>query len=107
MPKKNAVGVIGLGRMGNPIAQRFMKHSDFPLLVWDVSLQPCAEDKTLLVYPLTITLPRETIHTGYGTACPDSERTISTYKDLAERHGFTIVHEEVEGPAFFLELEAS
>ncbi len=36
MAKKRVVGVIGLGRMGNPVAQRFIKHSDFPLMAWDV-----------------------------------------------------------------------
>ena len=36
MTKKNTVGVIGLGRMGNPVAQRFMQ-SEFPLMVWDVA----------------------------------------------------------------------
>jgi 3-hydroxyisobutyrate dehydrogenase len=33
--RKNMVGVIGLGRMGGPVAQRFMQ-SDFPLMVWDI-----------------------------------------------------------------------
>ncbi len=35
MAKPNTVGVIGLGRMGGPVAQRFMQ-SEFPLMVWDV-----------------------------------------------------------------------
>jgi SAM-dependent methyltransferase len=76
-------------------------------LVWDVAKRPCPEDKTILVYPLTVTLPDVTIRTGYGTACPKNELDISTYKELAERHGFTVVREEVGEPAFFLELEAS
>jgi SAM-dependent methyltransferase len=76
-------------------------------LVWDISKRPCPEGKAILVYPLTVTLPDVTIRTGYGTACPENELDISTYKDLAERHGFTVVREEVEEPAFFLELEAS
>jgi ubiquinone/menaquinone biosynthesis C-methylase UbiE len=76
-------------------------------LVWDVTLQPCPKDKTIVAYPLTINLPQETIRTGYGTACPDSERSISTYKNLAVNHGFKVVREVVEGSAFFLELEAS
>jgi SAM-dependent methyltransferase len=76
-------------------------------LVWDISKRPCPEGKAILVYPLTVTLPDVTIRTGYGTACPENELDISTYKDLAERHGFTVVREEVEEPAFFLELKAS
>lgn len=36
MAKKNTVGVIGLGRMGGPVAQRFMQ-SEFPLMVWDTA----------------------------------------------------------------------
>jgi len=76
-------------------------------LVWDISKQQCPEGKTILVYPLTVTLPEVTIRTGYGTACPENERNISTYKELAARHGFTVVSEEVSQPGFFLELEAS
>ena len=54
MPKKNAVGVIGLGRMGGPVAQRFMKHSDFPLFAWDVSAdarRPFEKKKAVQVVP--------------------------------------------------------
>ncbi|MCP4899594.1 MAG: methyltransferase domain-containing protein [bacterium] len=76
-------------------------------LVWDVSTQQCPEGKEFLVYVLTVTLPDTTIDTGYGMACPENERNISTYKELAERHGFTVVRESANGPAFFLELEAS
>jgi 3-hydroxyisobutyrate dehydrogenase len=36
MAKKNTVGVIGLGRMGGPVAQRF-RQSEFPLMVWDTA----------------------------------------------------------------------
>ncbi|MCY3822925.1 MAG: NAD(P)-dependent oxidoreductase [Nitrospinae bacterium] len=36
MAKRNCVGVIGLGRMGNPVAQRFIG-AKMPLMVWDVS----------------------------------------------------------------------
>ena len=34
--KRNSLGVIGLGRMGGPVAQRLMR-SKFPLMVWDVA----------------------------------------------------------------------
>ena len=33
--KRNSLGVIGLGRMGGPVAQRLMQ-SKFPLMVWDI-----------------------------------------------------------------------
>ena len=36
MAKRNSVGVIGLGRIGNPVAQRFIG-AKMPLMVWDVS----------------------------------------------------------------------
>ena len=36
MAKRNSVGVIGVGRMGNPVAQRFIG-AKMPLMVWDVS----------------------------------------------------------------------
>ena len=35
MTKHNTIGIIGLGRMGGPIAQRLMQ-SEFPLMVWDI-----------------------------------------------------------------------
>jgi 3-hydroxyisobutyrate dehydrogenase len=41
MTKQNTIGVIGLGRMGGPIAQRLMQ-SEFPLMVWDI-LPECRE----------------------------------------------------------------
>ncbi len=59
-----------------------------------------------MAYPLTISLPQGTVRTGYGTACPGTERSVATYRTLAERHGFTVVHEEVAGPALYMELEA-
>ena len=39
--KQNAIGVIGLGRMGGPIAQRLMQ-SEFRLMVWDI-IPDCRE----------------------------------------------------------------
>ena len=36
MAKRNSVGVIGLGRMGNPVAQRFIG-AKMPLMLWDIS----------------------------------------------------------------------
>jgi 3-hydroxyisobutyrate dehydrogenase len=41
MATRNTVGVIGLGRMGGPVAQRFMQ-SEFPLVVWD-AVPACRE----------------------------------------------------------------
>jgi 3-hydroxyisobutyrate dehydrogenase len=35
MSKKNKVGVVGLGRLGGPVAQRLMQSGKFPLMVWD------------------------------------------------------------------------
>ena len=35
MAKRNSVGVVGLGRMGGPVARRLMQ-AKFPLMVWDV-----------------------------------------------------------------------
>ena len=34
MAKQNLLGVVGLGRMGGPLAQRLMQ-AKFPLMVWD------------------------------------------------------------------------
>ncbi len=35
MGKSEMVGVIGLGRMGGPIARRFLR-AKAPLMVWDI-----------------------------------------------------------------------
>ena len=56
MAKRNSVGVIGLGRMGNPVAQRFIG-AKMPLMVWDVSeaaRRPFEETESV-----TIATPRE------------------------------------------------
>ena len=42
MTKEHTIGVIGLGRMGGPIAQRLMQKSKFPLMVWD-TVSACRE----------------------------------------------------------------
>lgn len=46
MAKQHTVGVVGLGRMGGPVAQRFSK-SEFPVMVWDIVPACCEpfEDK--------------------------------------------------------------
>jgi 3-hydroxyisobutyrate dehydrogenase len=38
MKGRNLIGIIGLGRMGGPLAQRMMKMK-FPLLVWDIAAE--------------------------------------------------------------------
>ena len=53
MAKRNSVGVIGLGRMGNPVAQRFIG-AKMPLMVWDVSeaaLRPFEKTKGVTIAP--------------------------------------------------------
>lgn len=35
MAKQSTVGVVGLGRMGGPVAKRFMK-SEIPVMAWDI-----------------------------------------------------------------------
>jgi 3-hydroxyisobutyrate dehydrogenase len=54
LAKNNTVGVVGLGRMGGPIARRFLQ-SNFPLMLWD-SAPACCEpfagsDKTRIARP--------------------------------------------------------
>ena len=34
MGKRNPLGIVGLGRMGGPLAQR-LAQAKFPLMVWD------------------------------------------------------------------------
>ncbi len=41
MTKQNTIGIIGLGRMGGPIARRLMQF-EYPLMVWDI-LPACRE----------------------------------------------------------------
>ncbi len=56
MAKRNSVGVIGVGRMGNPVAQRFIG-AKVPLMLWDVSEEarrPFEETESV-----TIATPRE------------------------------------------------
>ena len=79
MAKRNCVGVIGLGRMGNPVAQRFLQ-AKMPLMVWDV-----AEDRRAPfegTEGVAIATPRE-----IGEACavvffvvPSSEEIAACFK---------------------------
>ena len=79
MAKRNCVGVIGLGRMGNPVAQRFIG-AKMPLMVWDVSedrRKPFEEAEGV-----TIATPRE-----MGEACavvffvvPSSDEIAACFK---------------------------
>ena len=79
MAKRNCVGVIGLGRMGNPVAQRFIG-AKMPLMVWDVSEErrgPFEEADGV-----TIATPRE-----IGESCavvffvvPSSEEIAACFK---------------------------
>jgi 3-hydroxyisobutyrate dehydrogenase len=41
LAKQNTVGIVGLGRMGGPVAQRFLK-SEFAVMVWDI-VPACCE----------------------------------------------------------------
>ena len=79
MARRNSVGVIGLGRMGNPVAQRFLQ-AKMPLMVWDVSedrREPFEDTEGV-----TVATPRE-----IGESCavvffvvPSSEEIAACFK---------------------------
>ncbi len=53
MPRRTTLGVIGLGRMGGPVAQRLMG-SPFPLMVWDTAAacrKPFEKKKNVRITP--------------------------------------------------------
>jgi SAM-dependent methyltransferase len=74
-------------------------------LIWDATI-PARTDrsKEIVVFPLRIRLPRETVTTGYGCPWQDAARDAGYYAAMAVKAGFTVVARRESGRGFFLEL---
>ncbi len=71
-------------------------------LIWDVRIPDEAEGKPFFMVRLEVSLPNETVTTGYGVkmAFQDMDR----FKDLAARTGFEVAREWSRDDLFHLEL---
>lgn len=74
-------------------------------LVWDPSIPARnGNTKDVVVFPLTIKLPKEEVRTGYGTFWPDHEQGAGYYASIAEQAGFNVTARSEAGHTFFMEL---
>ena len=74
-------------------------------LVWDAVI-PALMDPTkeLVVFPMRIKLPHETVTTGYGTPWQDTARDTAYYVELATKAGFKVAARQESAHNFYLEL---
>ncbi len=74
-------------------------------LIWDAVI-PARTDpaKELVVFPMRINLPHETVTTGYGTPWQDTARDTAYYVDLAAKAGFKVAARQESAHNFYLEL---
>jgi len=74
-------------------------------LVWDAVI-PARTDrsKEIVVFPLRIKLPKETVTAGYGCPWQDTARDAAYCVEMATKAGFKVVARRESGRAFYLEL---
>ena len=74
-------------------------------LIWDVVVpKQLDDDKDIYVVPLTVKVREQEVGTGYGQPWPSEEHDVPFYVGLAEKSGFGVVEQRVEGQTFFLKL---
>jgi ubiquinone/menaquinone biosynthesis C-methylase UbiE len=75
-------------------------------LIWDVIVPGRLDDgKDIFVVPLTVKVNEQEIRTGYGQPWPGEEHDLPFYVGLAEKGGFSVVEQRVEGQTLFLKLQ--
>jgi ubiquinone/menaquinone biosynthesis C-methylase UbiE len=74
-------------------------------LVWDAVI-PARTDpaKQIVVFPMRINLPNQTVTTGYGAPWPDTARDAAYYIEMATKAGFKVAARQVNGRNFYLDL---
>lgn len=74
-------------------------------LIWDTTIPHRPDtDKDIVAFHIDVTLPDQTISTGYGTRWPEEDRR-HLYPRLAKRTGFSVLSQEEQGASFFLALK--
>lgn len=75
-------------------------------LVWDLEIPKCLdESKEIVAAYLSIKLPDKEIMTGYGTKWPDRLENLLYYQKIAEKVGFVMTDQSVNGRVFQMELK--
>ena len=73
--------------------------------IWDVDLHPRGDrPENVVVQPLVVHLPEESIETGYGALWPEQGSTLDHYLALAEEAGFRVLERRRRASTFYLEL---
>jgi ubiquinone/menaquinone biosynthesis C-methylase UbiE len=76
------------------------------LRIWDLDVPPRGDrPQDVIVLPLVVHLPSESIETGYGSPWPDQGSGPDRYSALARRAGFRTVQSRQQGSTFYLELQ--
>ena len=67
-------------------------------LVWDLEIPTCLdESKDVVAAYLKVKLPDKEIQTGYGTRWPEKSKDFTHYKSIAEKVGFVVEWQEING----------
>jgi SAM-dependent methyltransferase len=74
--------------------------------IWDaqISANPQAQANDVLLTPLTVLLPDETITTCYGVAWQGRSQSAETFSAAAVQAGLEVVQAQTEGAHFYLQL---
>ena len=78
--------------------------SEGKFFIWDVRIPSKHPDKSIFVLPLKITLPDDTVETGYGVGWNNKEQDFAYFKELARKTNFDILAEWSRDEIFHLEL---
>ncbi|OKY78487.1 MAG: SAM-dependent methyltransferase [Candidatus Methanohalarchaeum thermophilum] len=75
--------------------------------VWDVEIPEFKEEKEEEVFliPLKISLPKQTIRTGYGVRWRDHSQNANYYLTLAKKKGFSLVEKHKKDKIFHLKFK--
>jgi len=75
------------------------------LMIWDVTIQRRTKgDPAVLLLPLQIKLPKETINTTYGVGWEGREQNSAHFASLAEAIGFEFVQQDQWQEIFYIEM---
>jgi len=75
------------------------------LLIWDVTIpRRSPDDPSILLLPLQIKLPQETISTTYGVGWEGREQNSAHFAKIAEAIGFEFVQQDQWQEIFYIEM---
>ncbi|UCD43943.1 MAG: class I SAM-dependent methyltransferase [Candidatus Bathyarchaeota archaeon] len=76
-------------------------------LIWDLRIPERFSAERFFGVMIKVSIPDETISTGYGVKWEGKVQDMEHFRDLAAEKGFQVLNEWSEGEIFFLELQKS